>query len=72
MVSALDKAKRALIVVLRALAAAYGVALSVTRESPDKDVMRTKRTQKVAGRFAGNLMKVCKEVCKKKGAASRC
>ena len=38
MVSALDKAKRALIVLLRALAAAYGLALSVTRESSDKEV----------------------------------
>ena len=35
MVSALDKAKRALVVVIRALAALYAVHVDVTRESED-------------------------------------
>lgn len=38
MVSVLDKAKRALVVVLRAFAITYGLDLSVTRDSLDKDL----------------------------------
>ena len=34
-------------------------------------VLRSKKTQGVAGRIAAGLLKVCKEVVKKKGAASR-
>ena len=38
MPSAIDLAKRALVSLLRTLAAAYGVALTLTRDAPDKDV----------------------------------
>ena len=38
MVSALDKAKRALVVLVRALALTYKCAVLVGRDSPDKDV----------------------------------
>ena len=34
-------------------------------------VLRSKKAQGVAGRFAAGLLNVCKEVLKKKGAASR-
>ena len=37
-----------------------------------RSIFRAKRTQQVAARFAGNLLKVCREVAKKKGAAARC
>ena len=38
MVSSLDRAKRALVALLKALATAYNVALTLTRESCDADV----------------------------------
>ena len=38
MVSAIDKAKRALITLLKALAVTYGLVVEVTRESPDTAV----------------------------------
>ena len=38
MVSALDKLKRALVTLLKTLATAYGLTVTLTRESPDKDV----------------------------------
>ena len=40
MVSAIDLAKRALVSLLKTLAGVYGVAMSLTRESPNKDVSR--------------------------------
>ena len=54
--------------------------LNMKRPAPGKtafkarvrSILRAKKTQKVAGRFAGNLLKVCNEVIKKNGAASRC
>ena len=78
----MDQAKRALVALLRTLAAAYACAVRVTRESEDAEVrtaykarlravLRSKKTQGVAGRIAAGLLKVCKEVVKKKGAASR-
>ena len=48
MPSAVDAAKRELVKVLRELAAKYTVALSLTRESPDKDV--TKAFRKVSSK----------------------
>jgi curved DNA-binding protein CbpA len=47
-VSPVQAAKRALVVLLRALAAVYGITLDVTRESSDTDV--TKAFKKVSGR----------------------
>ena len=38
MVSAIDRAKRALVTLLKSLATVYGLVLSVTRDAPDKDV----------------------------------
>ena len=43
MVSSLDRAKRALVALLKALATAYNVALTLTRESCDADVSRAYR-----------------------------
>ena len=111
MVSALDQAKRALVALLRTLAAAYACAVQVTRDSADAElrtayravsrkvhpdrpagnaadqqrlnaahekwqarlraVLRSKKAQSVAGRYAAGLLNVCKEVLQKKGAASR-
>ena len=44
MVAALDKAKRALVSVIRALAALYTVRVEVTRESEDDAVAKAYRT----------------------------
>ncbi len=38
MVSAIDRAKRALVTLLKALAASYGVVLQLARDSADRDV----------------------------------
>ena len=38
MVSAIELAKRALVTLMKSLAALYGVTLELTRESADKDV----------------------------------
>ena len=43
MVSSLDRAKRALVALLKVLATAYNVALTLTRESCDADVSRAYR-----------------------------
>ena len=43
MVSSLDRAKRALVALLKALATAYNVALTLTCESCDADVSRAYR-----------------------------
>ena len=43
MVSSLDRAKRALVALLKALATAYNAALTLTRESCDADVSRAYR-----------------------------
>ena len=43
MVSAIDRAKRALVVLLKHLATVYGVTVSVTRDSADKDIRRAYR-----------------------------
>ena len=86
MVSALDKAKRALVSLLKKLAAKYGCAVEVDRDLRMKRpalgktafkvrvraVLRTKKTQLKAAQFARNMLKVCKEVKAKKGAASGC
>ena len=47
MVSAIDLAKRALVTLLKTLAPAYGVTISVTQESSDKEVRAACR--KVSG-----------------------
>ena len=38
MISAIDCAKRALVLLIRSLAAAYSLAFQLTRDSPDKDL----------------------------------
>ena len=38
MVSAVDRAKRALVVLLRALAVSYGLVLKLSRESTDQEL----------------------------------
>ena len=43
MVSAIDGAKRALVALLKDLATVYGVIVSTTRDSADKDVRRAYR-----------------------------
>ena len=43
MVSAIDRAKRALVVLLKHLAIIYGVNVSITRDAADKDVRRAYR-----------------------------
>ena len=43
MVSAIDRAKRALVTLLRALATAYGLAFDLTRDSPDRAIRSTYR-----------------------------
>ena len=40
MVSAIDKAKRALVIIIRALATAYNCCVTVTRESGDADITK--------------------------------
>jgi hypothetical protein len=35
-------------------------------------ILWSRKAQTVAGKMAGNLRKVCKQVVKKRGAASRC
>ena len=36
-----------------------------------RNLLKTKKTQKVAAKFASDLLKVCKEVKQKGGAAAR-
>ena len=43
MVSALDRAKRALVVVLRSLASTYRCSVNVTRDSSDAEVRKAYR-----------------------------
>ncbi len=43
MVSAIDRAKRALVTLLRALATAHGLAFDLTRDSPDRAIRSTYR-----------------------------
>ena len=43
MVSALDRAKRALVVILRTFGHVYGLVVDVTRDSPDSDISRSYR-----------------------------
>jgi len=87
MVSALDQARRALVTLVRTLAAAYGVTIaSLSRNSPDKDLRaayrkvsrKTHPRQKrisllpaVAKAKFNDFKSVCKEVYDKRGAASR-
>ena len=38
MVSAIDRAKRALVTLLKSLATAYGIVLNIKRDSPDTEI----------------------------------
>ena len=61
MPSAIDLAKRALVSLLRTLAATYRVALTLQRDAPDGEVSRAYRRVS---------LKVCKVVYQKNGAHS--
>ena len=43
MVSAIDRAKRALVTLLKSLATVYGLVLSVTRDATDKEILSAYR-----------------------------
>ena len=51
MVSAIDVAKRALVSLLKTLCGVYGIALGVSRNSPDKDVCHAPGAKNAASLF---------------------
>ena len=62
MPSARDLAKRALVTLLKSLATAYGLVLSLTRESADKDVRTAYR--KVSVKTLPTGRQAVKQACK--------